>query len=161
FITADGEADKTWGNETIRWHPGEGWLEIKLPAALVHLANRPYGRYRLSTLVAWPYRGDEVAAQATSGAVRYDISYDASKSRWYIDASWKTAATRVASLDQLRRGPVVAVDLNVAHLAVSVLDRYGNVLGVPITISLLLDGLPTSTRDGRIRAAISQILEIA
>ncbi len=161
FITADGEADKTWGNETIRWHPGEGWLEIKLPAALVHLANRPHGRWRLATPVAWPYRGDEVAAQATSGAVRYDISYDASKARWYIDASWKTAATRVASLDQLRRGPVVAVDLNVAHLAVSVLDRYGNVLGVPITISLLLDGLPTSTRDGRIRAAISQILEIA
>ena len=161
FITADGEADKTWGNETIRWHPSEGWLEIKLPAPLVHLANRPHGRWRLSCPVAWPYRGDEVAAQATSGAVRYDISYDASKARWYIDASWKTAATKVASLDQLRRGPVVAVDLNVAHLAVSVLDRYGNPVGVPITISLLLDGLPTSTRDGRIRAAISQILEIA
>ena len=25
FLTADGEADKTWGNETIRWHPGEQW----------------------------------------------------------------------------------------------------------------------------------------
>jgi hypothetical protein len=34
FITADGEADKAWGNETIRWHPGEGWLEIKLPTPL-------------------------------------------------------------------------------------------------------------------------------
>ena len=32
FITADGEADKAWGNETIRWHPLENWLEIKLPA---------------------------------------------------------------------------------------------------------------------------------
>ena len=36
------------GNETIRWHPDEGWLEIKLPAPLAHLANRPHGRYRLS-----------------------------------------------------------------------------------------------------------------
>ena len=161
FITADGEADKTWGNETIRWHPGERWLEIKLPAPLAHLANRPYGRWRLSCPVAWPYRGDEVAAQATSGALRYDISYDPSKARWYIDASWKAAATAIASLEQLRRGPVVAVDLNVAHLAVSVLDRYGNVLGSPSTIPLVLDGLPTSTRDGHIRAAISQILEIA
>jgi hypothetical protein len=29
FLTADGEAAKACGNETIRWHPGEGWLEIK------------------------------------------------------------------------------------------------------------------------------------
>ncbi|MHB2023607.1 MAG: nuclease/transposase family protein [Mycobacteriales bacterium] len=161
FITADGEADKAWGNETIRWHPSEGWLEIKLPAALAHLANRPHGRWRLSCPLTWVHRADELAAQATSGALRYDISYDPSKARWYIDASWKTAATPIASLDQLRRGPVVAVDLNVAHLAVSVLDCYGNVLGSPITVPLVLDGLPASTRDGRIRAAISQILEIA
>ena len=25
FLTADGEAGKAWGNETIRWHPGEQW----------------------------------------------------------------------------------------------------------------------------------------
>lgn len=43
FITADGESDKAWGNETIRWHPTEGWLEIKLPAALAAHANRPHG----------------------------------------------------------------------------------------------------------------------
>jgi hypothetical protein len=41
FLTADGEAAKTWGNETIRWHPDEGWLEIKLPAPLAYLANQP------------------------------------------------------------------------------------------------------------------------
>jgi hypothetical protein len=76
FLTADGEADKAWGNETIRWNQDEGWLEIKLPAPLAHLANRPHGRYRLSCPVEFPYRGDEVAAQAASGAVRYDISHD-------------------------------------------------------------------------------------
>ncbi len=43
FLTADGEKDKAWGNETIRWHPGQGWLEIKLPTPLAHLANRPHG----------------------------------------------------------------------------------------------------------------------
>ena len=32
FLTADGEKDKAWGNETIRWHPGERWLEVRLPA---------------------------------------------------------------------------------------------------------------------------------
>ena len=55
FITADGEAAKAWGNETIRWHPGEGWLELKLPAPLAHLANRPHGRYRLSCQASFPH----------------------------------------------------------------------------------------------------------
>ena len=57
FLTADGEKDKPLGNETIRWHPGEGWLEIRLPAPLGHLANRPHGRYRLSCGVGFSYRG--------------------------------------------------------------------------------------------------------
>ena len=75
FLTADGEAAKAWGNETIRWHPDEGWLEIKLPAPLAHLANRPHGRYRLSCPVEFSYRGDEVAAQATvgRGALRHQL----------------------------------------------------------------------------------------
>jgi hypothetical protein len=73
FLTADGEAGKAWGNETLRWHPDEGWLEVRLPAPLAHLASRPHGRYRLSCPVGFPYRGDEVAAQASAGAVRYDI----------------------------------------------------------------------------------------
>jgi len=86
FLTADGEKDKSLGNETIRWHPGEGWLEIRLPAPLAHLANRPHGRYRLSCPVEFSYRGDEVAAQTATGAVRYDISRDPASGRWYLDA---------------------------------------------------------------------------
>gem|GEM_PF-316333 len=161
FICADGERDKRWGNETIRWHPTERWLEIKLPAALANLANRPSGRYRLSAPVAWPYRGDEVAAQAASGSIRYDIFYEPAKDRCYIDASWSLDTEPIATLDQLRRGPVVSVDMNVGHLAVSVLDCYGNLIGIPITIPLVLDGLSTSTRDARIRDAISKIVSIA
>jgi hypothetical protein len=92
FLTADGEKDKTWGNETIRWNPDQGWLEIRLPAPLARLANRPHGRYRLSVPVRFGYRGGDVAAQAATGAVRYDISYDPARGRWYLDASWKTPA---------------------------------------------------------------------
>jgi hypothetical protein len=66
FLTADGEAGKPWGNETIRVNPDEGWLEVKLPAPLAHRANRPHGRYRLSCPVAFSYRADEVAAQASA-----------------------------------------------------------------------------------------------
>jgi hypothetical protein len=161
FLTADGEAAKAWGNETIRWHPDEGWLEIKLPAPLAHLANRPHGRYRLSCPVAFSYRGDEVAAQAVSGAVRYDISCDPARSRWYIDASWTAAPAPAASLDELRQHPVVAIDVNHGHLAVAVIAPDGNVLGVPATIPLGLAGLPSGTRDGRLRAAISALIATA
>ena len=91
FLTADGEKDKAWGNETIRWNPDEGWLELRLPAPLAYLANRPRGRYRLSCPVAFAYRGDEVAAQAATGAVRYDISQTRYAGRWYLDACWQTA----------------------------------------------------------------------
>ena len=158
FLTADGEAGKAWGNETIRWNPDEGWLEVKLPAPLAQLANRPHGRYRLSCPVAFSYRGDEVAAQAAAGAVRYDITLDAASGRWYLDASWRPPARAVPSLAELRQAPVVAVDVNIGHLAVAVVALDGNVLGVPFTVPLDLAGLPATTRDGRLRAAITGLL---
>jgi IS605 OrfB family transposase len=161
FLTADGEKDKAWGNETIRWHPDEGWLELKLPAPLVHRANRPHGRYRLSCPVAFTYRGDEVAAQAATGAIRYDITCDPASGRWYLDASWKTAPAPTAPLEELRRHPVVAVDVNAGHLAVAVVAADGNVIGAPGTVPLDLAGLPAATRDGRLRAAVSTLIATA
>jgi hypothetical protein len=161
FLTADGEAGKKLGNETIRWDPGEQWLEVKLPPSLAHLANAPRGRYRLSCLVEFPYRGNEVAAQATTGAVRYDIALCAGSGRWYLDASWKAPARPVPGLDDLRQSPVVAVDVNVGHLAVAVIAADGNIVGIPRTIPLDLAGLPAATRDGRLRAAITTLIATA
>jgi hypothetical protein len=161
FLTADGEKGKAWGNETLRWHPDEGWLELKLPAPLAHLANRPHGRYRLSCPVAFTYRGDEVAAQAATAAVRYDISYDPASGRWYLDASWKTAPAPALPLQALRAHPVVAVDVNAGHLAVTVVKADGNVAGRPVTVPLDLAALPATTRDGRLRAAVSTLIATA
>jgi IS605 OrfB family transposase len=161
FITADGETGKPWGNETIRFNPDEGWLEIKLPAPLAHLANRPHGRYRLCCQVSFSYRGDEVAAQAATGPIRYDVSHDPARGRWYIDASWTTAPVPSRSLDELRQHPVVAVDVNVGHLAVAAVAPDGNVIGTPASIGLDLAGLPAATRDGRLRAAISSLIATA
>jgi IS605 OrfB family transposase len=161
FLTADGEKDKAWGNETIRWHPGEGWLEVKLPAPLARLANRPHGRYRLSAPVAFPYRGEEVAAQAATGAIRYDISCDPERGRWYVDASWKAAPIPASSLEELRQHPVLAVDVNHGHLAAAVVAADGNILGAPSAIPLDLAGLPAATRDGRLRAAITTLITTA
>ena len=161
FLTADGEKDKAWGNETIRWNPDQGWLEIKLPVPLAHLANGPHGRYRLAAPVGFSYRGDEVAAQAASGAVRYDISRDPARGRWYIDASWKAAPASPALLDGLRQHLVLAVDLNHGHLAAWAVTPDGNPAGVPVTIPIDLAGLPSATRDGRLRAAISSLIGLA
>jgi hypothetical protein len=161
FLTADGEAAKAWGNETIRFHPDEGHLEVKLPAPLAHLGNRPHGRYRLSCPVAFSYRGDEVAAQAATGAIRYDITLDPASGRWYLDASWTVPRRPPPPLGELRRHPVISVDLNAGHLAVAVVTPDGNVAGVPFTVPLELAGLPAATRDGRLRAAISGIIAAA
>ena len=161
FLTADGEKDKAFGNETIRWHPGEGWLEIRLPGPLAQLANRPHGRYRLSCPAGFSYRGGEVAAQAATGAVRYDISYDPVRDRWYLDASWRIGPGPAPCLDELRAHPVLAVDLNHGHLAVWVVTPDGNPAGPPATIPVVLAGLSASQRDGRLRGAISGLIGLA
>lgn len=150
-----------WGNQTIRWHPDERWLEVRLPAPLAHLANRPRGRYRLSCEVTFPYRGDEVAAQASTGAIRYDITVDPATGRWYLDGSWKAAPGPVPALADLRGHPVVAVDVNAGHLAVAVVALDGTVTGTPVTVPLELAGLPATTRDGRLRGAISGLIATA
>ena len=161
FLTADGEKDKAWGNETIRWNPDAGCLEIKLPGPLARLANQPHGRYRLSCPAGFSYRGDEVAAQAATGAIRYDISHDPVRGRWYLDASWKAVPAPAPSLDQLRAAPVLAVDLNAGHLAAWAVTPDGNPAGPPLTIPAGLAGLPAAQRDGRLRAAISSLTRLA
>ena len=161
FLTADGEAVKPWGNETIRVHPDQRWCEIKLPAPLAHLANRSHGRYRLACSVVFTHRGDEWVAQAATGAVRYDISYDSDQARWYLDASWRRSATVPPSLDDLRRTRTLGIDLNAGHLDVWVIDPNGNPVGSPHTIPLKLDGQPASVRDGHLRAAITSVLRLA
>ena len=125
------------------------------------MANRPHGRYRLSAPAGFSYRGGEVAAQAATGAVRYDISCDPVRGRWYLDASWTTAAAPVPGLPQLRAHPVLAVDLNHGHLAVWAVTPDGNPAGPPVTVCVALSGLPAAQRDGRLRAAISAVIALA
>jgi hypothetical protein len=161
FICADGEADKALGNETIRVHPEQGWLELKLPGPLAYLANRPHGRYRLSCPVRFTHRADEWAAQVTSGAVRYDIDFLPGRGRWYLSASWRLPAPPAATVQEAVAAGVLAVDLNAGHLACWQIDPDGNPVGVGVDIPVVLDGLPASIRDGRLRAAISRLLNLA
>jgi hypothetical protein len=161
FLTADGDAGYPLGNGTILVHPEEGWLELKLPAPLRHLANRPQGRYRLSCPVRFSYRADHWAAQVASGAVRYDISYQPERDRWYLDASWTHPRQPVPTVAELADSPRVAVDLNAGQLDCVVLDPSGNPVGHPVTLPLELQDHCWTTRDGRLRAAIIQLIALA
>jgi hypothetical protein len=105
--------------------------------------------------------GDEWAAQAANGPVRYDISFQPDQNRWYVDASWQAEAMRPPTLAELRQSRTIGVDLNAEHLACWVVDAFGNPVGPPHTIPLVLDALPASIRDGRLRAAITTILRLA
>ena len=64
-------------------------------------------------------------------------------------------------LDALRAGQVLGVDLNADHLAACVLDASGNPVGEPVTIAAQTAGLRASHRDGRVRAAIATLLDLA
>ena len=93
--------------------------------------------------------------------MRYDISYDPGRGRWYLDASWRAPARPVPALGELRAQPVLAVDLNHGHLAGWAVTPDGNPAGPPVTVPLALAGLPAPQRDGRIRAAITALITVA
>jgi hypothetical protein len=158
FLTADGESGKAGGNETIRVDES-GQLRIKVPAALVddlgtHLV--------IAVPVQFTHRDEEWWARvAGRQAVRYDISYDPRRGRWYLDASWKARPEPVPHLNELRTGRVLGVDLNADHVAACVLDSSGNPIGDPVTIAVDTAGLRASRRDGRVRAAITSLLDHA
>jgi hypothetical protein len=159
FLAADGESGKAGGNETIRVDDKTGRLRIKVPAALV-------GQWGSHMVIGEPirfnHRGNEWQARvAARRAVCYDISYDPGRGRWYLDASWETVPGAAPELDELRQHRVLGVDLNDGHLACCVLDDAGNPVGEPVSIDVATAGLRASRRDGRVRAAITALLDHA
>lgn len=158
FLTADGESGKAGGNETIRVDE-TGRLRVKVPAALTDQLGR---HIQIPAPVSFNHRGQQWADRvAARQAVRYDISYNPTKQRWYLDASWQSTPQPAPGLDELRDGRVLGVDLNADHLAVCVLDSSGNPIGAPVTIPVATAGLRTTRRDGRVRAAITTLLDLA
>ena len=157
-LTADGESGKPGGNETIRVYE-HGQLRVKVPSALVEKLGT---HLQIAAPVHFTHRGGEwLARVAARRAVRYDISYDPDRGRWYLDASWKTTPAPAPSLGELRTGRVLGVDLNDGHLAACVLDVSGNPIGEPVSIEVVTAGLRAARRDGRVRAAITDLLDHA
>ncbi|MEV8036162.1 IS200/IS605 family accessory protein TnpB-related protein [Streptomyces sp. NPDC086182] len=160
FLSADGESGKRFGNETIRVTP-DGEVSLKLPKPLEYLANSPYGRYVLTSRVAFRHRGAEWADRvAGNRAIAYEIHYDAARGRWYLTASWKRPAVQAIGLEAARAGGLISVDTNADHFAAYRLDKHGNPVGDPHRFAYDLTG-SADHRDAQLRHALSQLLRWA
>lgn len=164
---ANGETGKRLGNETIRVSP-DGLMDVDLPPRLASLANvtaRGVTRYRFDARVRFSYRGAEWRAQVEANrAVAYDVVLSES-GRVYLDASFTPSVrSETPRLEALLARPdlkVLALDLNHGFLAPAVLDRSGNMVRQLPHIPLVTEGLPASTRDGHLRHAITEALDLA
>jgi IS605 OrfB family transposase len=97
-------------------------------------------------------------------AVRVDIepSTDAKgRLRIYLRTSWVRPTAEPVPLPAAPADGVVGVDLNADHLAATRVDSAGNPVGRPVRVPLDLAGASAKTRDGRLRAAITMVLEHA
>ena len=134
-------------------------MRIKVPVAL---ADRLGTHLLIAAPVLFNHRSDEWGQRVRDRrAVRYDITFDPQRGRWYLDASWTITPDPIGEFDELRDGHVLGVDLNADHLAACVLDSSGNPVGAPVTIPVDTAGLPARRRDGRVRAAITTLLDLA
>lgn len=160
FLSADGEAGKRFGNETIRVTP-DGEVSLRLPTPLAHVANAPHGRYVLTGRVAFPHCGEERADRVHANrAVAYRIHHDPQRDRWYLDASWQRPAVPAVPLPALRAGELIGVDMNADHLAAWRLDQHGNPTGAPRTFGYDLTG-SSERRDAQVRHALTRLLHWA
>jgi IS605 OrfB family transposase len=160
FLSADGEAGKRYGNETIRVTPG-GQVTLKLPAALAHLANAAHGRYQLGAPVAFAYRGAQWADRVHANrAVAYTISYDPARARWYLTAAWQPAPIPELPWEAAVARGCIGVDTNDDHYAAWRLDTHGNPIGEPRRFYYDMSGT-SDHRDAQIRHATSRLLHWA
>ena len=167
FLTADGEAGKKWGNETIQVSP-EGVVVVKLPPALVKdgLSNTGRGkektRYQISTPITFHYRHAEWLAQVGANrAVSYTIREDPAKHQWYLVASWTQEP--VAVYRSPDRPNILAVDTNADHFSARVIDPSGNPVGpaLQVPLPLALASKDSRASDGVIRAGLSTLIRHA
>jgi len=167
---ADGESGKCYGNSTIRVTP-DGIIEMVLPPDLKYLANvrgknkRESPRYRFDAKAQFPYRQDEWRSQVEADrAVAYEVLIG-EDSRVYLDASFTPdLSVAVPSLEDLLSDPdlrVLALDLNHGFLAPAILDRAGNPISRLPHIPFVTEDLPATTRDGHLRQAITEALNLA
>jgi IS605 OrfB family transposase len=162
-----GNTGKPGGNPCLTLTRGAGgawFLTVSVPKPVAEELGVPT-RVQLRHPVPLHHRSRELVQRLHDRlAVRLDVgpSTDAKgRMRTFLRVSWVRPTAEVATLAVARAGGVVGVDLNADHLAAATVDIAGNPVGRAVRVRLDLDGVPTKTRDGRLRAAITAILEHA
>jgi IS605 OrfB family transposase len=158
-IAAKGSGVEPFGNLTITVTP-DGEISLRLPKPLEHLANAAHGRYVLGARAVFAYRADEWQARITSGkSMSYAITRRPGRAGRYLTAAWALTPEPIhPQTPEVRAdGPVVGVDLNDGHLAISRLDEHGNPVGRPARIDLDLTG-SSARRDAQVRHAITRLV---
>ncbi|MEU8525712.1 hypothetical protein AB0C77_08955 [Streptomyces sp. NPDC048629] len=167
-IEADGEAGKTYGNQSLRVDP-DGVVVVKLPAMLAERHREHcdrFGRYTLDARCRFAYRTEEWRAQVEAHrAVGYTVRFDGG--RCYLTASFTPAEAALpagrddeALMTAALAGGVLGIDQNVDHLAVWRLDVHGNPVGRPDRIDVDYGGR-ASHRDAQVRHACSRLIRAA
>ena len=160
FLTALGETGATGGNQTIKVLP-DGSVSIKVPKGL----SDRYGDFlRLEAPISFDtHRGAQWEERVCNRqAVGYRIWHDTDKNRWYMDVSWSAPKTVTPpSVEELAFHNTLGVDLNAGFLTAWVIDPSGNPVGQPHTVEMKTQRLPASTRDARVREAITELLDVA
>lgn len=162
-----GNAGKPGGNPclTLTRGPGGHWyLTVSVPTPVAEQLGVST-RVQLRHPVALHHRGHELQDRLDGrAAVRLDVQPDTDakgRRRTYLRFSWMRPTPAGVDLAVARAGGVVGVDLNADHLAATLLDTSGNPVGRPVRVPLDLSGATKQTRDGRLRAAITAVLEQA
>ncbi|MGW1115712.1 IS200/IS605 family accessory protein TnpB-related protein [Streptomyces tanashiensis] len=167
-IEADGEAGKTYGNQTLRVGP-DGVVVVKLPAVIAERHREQcdrFGRYTLDARCRFAYRDAEWRLQVEAHrAVGYTIRFDAGRCHLTASFTRVIAPLPVGGDDDARlvaalAGGVLGIDQNVDHLAFWRLDPHGNPVGRPGRVDMNAEGA-ASRRDALVRHACSTLIRAA
>jgi IS605 OrfB family transposase len=165
FLTCVGNVGMAGGNPCLTLSQdadGLVWLTVSVPKPVQQRLGVP-ARLRLTHPVPVghiPELVERVTARAST-AITVDFCASRRGEKVLLRASWSHERPPTRPLAELRTGRVVALDLNADHLALARLNPDGNPVGPPVRIPLELQGLPTGTRDARIREAITAVIRHA
>ena len=165
WTPATGEETRRGATEStagIRTRAGLQQIRLPAPLALSRAAAVPPRPCRSGRRASGSTAPDEVAAQAATGAIRYGISHDPARDRWYRACSREGRLRRLFA-GRLAAGPGAGGRRQPRPPRGGRRRALiGNILGAPATIGLLdRAGRPATARDGRLRAAISALIGTA
>ncbi|MBK5306120.1 MAG: hypothetical protein JJD92_05470 [Frankiaceae bacterium] len=166
FLSCVGNVGTTGGNPclSLTQDPdGLMYLTVSVPEPVQRRLGIP-ARVRLTHPVPVAHLPELVERVTARRSTAITITFEQGKRGEHVmlRAAWTHEQTPdQPDLQVLRTRRVVALDLNADHLALSRLNPDGNPVGTPLRIALELKGLPTGTRDARLREAITQVLHAA